>query len=449
MTVRTLVIGGTHSGVGKTSVAIGLMAALRRRGLAVQPFKVGPDFIDPSHHLLAAGRPGHNLDGWMLSREANLALFCAAARGADVAVVEGCMGLFDGYDGSTEAGSTAQIAKWLGAKVLLVVDAWAMSRSAAAMVHGYRTFDSSLEVAGVVFNKLAGRDHLEWVLQAVGPSDGLWVGGLFRDERASVPERHLGLHMPEGDRLGASHVERLAEAVETQLDLDRLLKMCAGPDLPAPPGGPRQARRCRLGVARDEAFCFYYQDNLQLLAEAGAELVFYSPTRGLLPPGLDGLYLGGGYPELHAPALAANQAAREQVRELALAGRPIYAECGGLMYLAQAIEGVGGENHPMCGVLPCRVRMSPRLKLGYAEVEVTKDSRLLPEGTRARGHFFHHSELLGDPGAKRAYRVRSYGGAEAAEGYGELSVLASYVHLHFRSNPAIAPAIVEACRRGR
>jgi len=448
---RGLVIAGTQSGVGKTTLTLGLLYALARRGLTVQPFKVGPDFIDPGHHTRAAGRVCRNLDGWMLSRETNLALFCRQARGADVAVVEGVMGLFDGYDGASEAGSTAQMAKWLGLPVLLVVDARAMARSAAALVHGFASFDPALSFAGVVFNRVGSPAHLEYLQQALMVLPGVrCFGGLPRDQELAIPERHLGLATAEDHPLDEAYLGRLADRLETHLDLPGLLAALPNLTLPEEPAPAATLPLVRLGVARDRAFCFYYPENLELLASFGAELVPFSPLSDReLPAGLDGIYLGGGYPELYAGQLAANEPLKQALHQGAAAGLPIYAECGGLMYLAREILDLEGRAHPMAGVLPFAVRMLPRLKaLGYREVTLTAPALLGPEGTTVRGHEFHYSEIVGEStGVPCVYRLTPRrGGAAVSEGYSEKNVLASYVHLHFGSNPEVARNLVASCR---
>jgi cobyrinic acid a,c-diamide synthase len=447
---RGLVIAGTQSGVGKTTVTLGLISALRRRGLTVQPFKVGPDFIDPGHHSLAAGRVSHNLDGWMLSREANLDLFRRHAAWAQVAVVEGVMGLFDGYDGLSEAGSTAQMAKWLGLPVVLVVDARAMARSAAALVHGFATFDPDLKLAGVVFNRVGGPAHLHYLEQSLSQLAGVkCLGGLPRQMELAIPERHLGLTTAEDHPLEEEYLEHLAEVMEEHLDLEGLLAVLPGLALPreAPPAAV--APTVRLGVARDRAFCFYYPENLELLAQFGAELVPFSPlTDRELPENLHGIYLGGGYPELFAAQLAANEGLKRELAAQAAAGLPIYAECGGLMYLSQEIRDLEGNPHSMVGLLPLQVRMLKRLKaLGYREITLRAAGLLGPAGTRARGHEFHYSEIAAETGdLARLYHLTARQGAEAApEGYSLMNILASYVHLHFGSNPEVARNLVQRC----
>jgi cobyrinic acid a,c-diamide synthase len=464
MTLRVLVISGVASGVGKTSVTLGLLAALRRRGLAVQSFKVGPDFIDPGLHALVTGRPSYNLDGWMCGRARVRDVVMRAAADADVAVVEGVMGCFDGVDGASDEGSTAQISKWLGAPVVLVLDAAAMTRSAAAVALGFERFDAELNVAGVIANRTGGATHARWIADAVRAScRAEWLGAVAYDPALTLPERHLGLHTAAEGALTLEHARRLADAVAHGVDVDRLLALAAPVALVAPPAtadvtAPRPVttpaiseRRVRIGVARDAAFQFYYAENLELLRAAGAELVWWSPLAEADVPDVEGLYLGGGYPELHAGALADNASLRKAVRRFAEANRPIYAECGGLMYLAESLEDHDGRVHPMVGVLPAAVRMRAHgLTLGYAEVTLAAAGPLGAAGTVARGQEFHAS-TLGPVSAAvpRVYQVRAPGGAERAEGYLVGRTLMSYVHLHFASNPAVATAFVAACAEHR
>jgi cobyrinic acid a,c-diamide synthase len=437
--VHVIVVAGTHSGVGKTSVTLGLIAALRRRGLVVQSFKVGPDFIDPSHHERAARRPSYNLDGWMLSREANLDQFATHSAGADVAIVEGMMGLFDGADPADDGGSAAEMAGWLGAAVLLVIDASAMARSAAALVHGYASFEPSLRLAGVVANRVGSVGHAGLIAEALEGQAAL-LGWLPGDPALSIPERHLGLHMPEHGSAGT--VDRLADAVERGFDIDALLTATEldRPGRGAPAPQSRTPRRARLGVARDDAFSFYYRDNLELLSAAGAELVEFSPLGDELPEDLDGIYFGGGYPELHAAALARNRPMREAVRAMAEGGRPIYGECGGLIYLGEALV-VDGVRHEMCGALPVSIEFPGTLELGYCQVE-TSECSIFGGGRSARGHWFHKGRVAAERDSDRPYTVERRGHDAHPEGYLRGGVQASWVHLHFRSCPSLANALV-------
>jgi cobyrinic acid a,c-diamide synthase len=454
---KTLVITGPATGVGKTMVTLGVMAALRRRGLTVQGFKVGPDFIDPAFHALVTGRPSYTLDGWMCGRDAVRATVARHTADADVAVIEGMMGCFDGVDGVSETGSTAEIAKWLDAPVVLVVDASASVRSAAAVVYGFERFDPNLDLAAVIVNKTGGAVHGGWVLDAIrGRCRAVPLGALARDAALTVPERHLGLVTAAEGPLSPERQATLADALEGAVDIGRLLGIAkvAPPAVRARPAEtPRRTAppRARIGVARDLGFQFYYEENLSRLREAGAELVFWSPETDAAVPDVDGLYLGGGYPELRAKALAANTAVRLGVRTFVESGGPVYAECGGLMYLAEALEDDEGITHEMAGVLPAIVRMRPRrLSLGYTTVTTLVPSLLGPAGTVARGHEFHYSTIGDVPSSiARVCNVADTRGNERQEGYQVGNALISYVHLHFGSNPAVAPALVDACARRR
>jgi cobyrinic acid a,c-diamide synthase len=440
-----LVLAGTHSGVGKTTVTLGLIGALRRRGLVVQPFKVGPDFIDPLHHQHATGRPPRNLDGWMLDPDVNRERFARFSADADAALVEGVMGVFDGKEGGSERGSTAEMAKLLGLPVVLVIDAGAMARSAAALIHGFTSFDPDLHVAGVILNNIGSPTHAQMIHDAVAGAVPI-LGALPRVRDLVVPERHLGLHLPHEGR--ARYLAELTDLVEANINLEAVLDAAAieRPPASSSPVSHNGASRVRIGVARDEAFCFYYEDNLELLRDAGAELVEFSPIRDPLPADLDGLYIGGGYPELYAPKLERNVATREAIRKLAAGGAPIYAECGGLMYVAETLL-LGDEHHPMCGVLALRTRMPARLTLTY--VQITTTGGLFGPGQTARGHMYHHSEIDGEPELPCCYRVLTSRGQHLAEGYRTANVLASYAHLHFAANPSLAARFVEACHKFR
>jgi cobyrinic acid a,c-diamide synthase len=446
--MRMLVVAGVSTSVGKTSVTLGLLEALRRRGLRVQAFKIGPDFIDPGFHELVTGRPSYNLDGWMCGRERVLACVARHASDADIGVVEGMMGCFDGLDGASEAGSTAQVAKWLQAAVVLVLDVWASARSAGAVALGFERFDPDLDVAGFIANRVGSEGHGRMVLDSIRSAcRGRALGAVPRDERLVLPERHLGLVSAAEGTLVPEKIRALGDAVERSLDLDQLLALAAPVELPSPSRPERVTPIARIGVARDDAFQFYYAENLDMLRAAGAELVFWSPLAGQALPGVDGLYFGGGYPELHARRLAENSAARDAVRRFAEAGRPIYAECGGLMYLTESLEDLDGVAHPMVGVLPVTVRMRPpRMALGYTEVMFTDSTPLGRAGVIGRGHEFHYSTLDRVPDrVERVYRLEQRGAARRAEGYLVGRTLMSYIHLHFASNPDLPRAFVAAC----
>jgi cobyrinic acid a,c-diamide synthase len=467
--MRAIVVAGAASGVGKTTVTLGLMAALRRRGLAVQGFKVGPDFIDPAFHALVTGRLSYTLDAWMCGRDAVRATFARHTAGADVAVIEGMMGCFDGIDGTSDDGSTAQIAKWLDAPVILIVDARAAARSVAAVTLGFETFDPGLKLAGVVANNAGNPTHARWVLDAIeARCRVIPLGALQRDAALTLPERHLGLVTAAEGSLTRERQSALADAIERSMDVDALLSRApwvAGecpprtggghePDRPhgaPPPPPPAFTTPPRIGIARDRAFQFYYEENLALLRAAGAELVEWSPETDLEVPAVDGLYFGGGYPELRARQLSANLGVRRGVEKFVESGGAVYAECGGLMYLAESLEDLDGTAHPMVGILPATVRMRPRrLSLGYTTVTTTAPSLLGSPGAVARGHEFHYSTLERVPlSVPRVYRLTDPRGGERVEGYQIGNALLSYVHLHFASNPSIAEAFVRACARCR
>lgn len=453
LAVPRLVLAAASSGAGKTTVAVALLAALRARGLRVAAFKCGPDYLDPGYHARAAGAPAHNLDGWMMGREAVLGTFARGARDADVAVIEGVMGLFDGASPTSDEGSTAEIARWLEAPVALVLDAAGMARTAAAVASGLARFDPRLRVVATVCNRVGSERHLALLREAV--SAPAVAGGLPERPALAFPERHLGLVTASEAALPGAHVAAWARHAEEWLDVDALLAAArAAPPLEAPLAAPAAppAARCRIGVAHDEAFHFYYDDNLARLEALGATLVRFSPLHDAQLPEVDGLYLGGGYPEEHAAALAANAPMRAAIRALATSGRPVYAECGGLIALAGAIRARDGREHEAIGLLPGTAVVHDRLQaLGYAEVTTRAPSLLGAAGVRFRGHQFRYSELVGVPDAvPRVYDVARRRGAPAAEGYAPApNVLASWVHAHWASCPAAAEALVAACVAAR
>jgi len=452
--IKGFVVAGPASGVGKTTVTLAVMAAFRRRGMQVQPFKCGPDFIDAGHHTRACGRSSRTLDGWMLSADRNRDIFCRSAAGANVCVVEGVMGLFDGASGKSEAGSTAEMAKLLSLPVVLVVDASSVARSVAALVHGFETFDPKLRIRGVIFNKVAGPTHYALLRDAVESGCGAApLGYMPRDERIQIPERYLGLFTAGEDLLPDSKLALLAEIAEGDIDLEKLLESAASFGAPPPAGHSAPASsRVRVGVARDRAFCFYYEDNLDALRAAGAEIVEFSPVKDArLPTRLDALYFGGGYPELYADQLSTNEEMIASVKQFADEGGAIYAECGGLMYLGNKIVTRDGKSFPMAGILPLGVQMTDRLvKFGYAEVCLTEDCLCGVAGTRARGHSFHCSTIIESGPMDQTYSV-SYTLArrDEAEGFHIKNVLASYIHLHFLSCPDLAATFVENVQRAK
>lgn len=448
-----LVIAGTSSGVGKTTATLAILTALRERGRLVQPFKVGPDFIDPGHHLAATGRPSRNLDGWMLGAELNHSIFAHAAVDADISIIEGMMGLFDGSSPVNEIGSTAELAKELNAPVLLVVDGSAMARSAAAMVAGYARFDPALRVAGVLFNRVGNDGHYQLLKAAVEQAtDVVPVGYMRSDPAMTITDRHLGLVMAteQGDD---QLYRRLAKAALETVDLDRIEALAHScvtlPGTVSQPMIKNHGRTIRIGVAQDRAFCFYYPDNLEVLEAAGAEVVTFSPLSDQVLPNVEMLYLGGGYPELHGEALAKNTAMRAAVKRFAERGGVIYAECGGLMYLTDSIRDFDGRPHEMVGIFPAEAVIQKHgLTMGYRTVECSRRCILGEVGVTARGHEFHYSTLVSREPLEYACALSdASGNSKGQDGLTRRNVLALYTHLHFSGQPQVGTALVEAARQ--
>ncbi len=454
--IPRLIVAATSSGVGKTTVTVGLVAALRARGLSVAVFKCGPDYLDPTYHARVAEHPSQNLDGWMMGREAVITTFVRAARSSDIAIIEGMMGMFDSATPTGEEGSTAEIAKWLAAPVLLVVDASGMARSIAAVAEGFSRFDRDVRVAGVVCNRVGSRGHLD-LLRAACTEIPI-AGGLPSTPQSAFPERHLGLLTADEEAVPGALFTAWGKLVGEWFDIDLTLKIAHSaallPEIDPPATRPaaRSGARCRIGIAFDEAFHFYYEDNLRRLEALGAELVRFAPTRDGSLPEVDGLYFGGGYPEVAAWQLSSNRAMVEAVRDFAARGGPIYAECGGLMYLSNGIRTLDGQFSPMVGLIPGEAVMADRLQaLGYVEVETRNECVLGPAGLRFRGHQFRYSNLQPAPGElERLYSVKPrWGGETFAEGYHVGNVLASYVHAHWASNPKVAEGFVRSCAQFR
>ncbi|MFI9599139.1 cobyrinate a,c-diamide synthase [Streptomyces sp. NPDC052043] len=453
--VPRLVVAAPASGSGKTTVATGLMAALTGRGLAVSPHKVGPDYIDPGYHALATGRVGRNLDAYLCGPELIGPLFLHGARGCDIAVVEGVMGLYDGAAGEGELASTAQVAKLLRAPVVLVVDASAQSRSVAALVHGFVTWDPEVRVGGVILNKVASDRHEALLREALDSVGVPVLGVLRRVEQVDTPSRHLGL-VPVAERRAAAvdAVAAMAAQVAGGCDLEALVALargagalsCAAWDaaeaLPSP-GGEEPRERPRVAVAGGSAFTFSYAEHAELLGAAGAEVVSFDPLRDeRLPEGTRGLVVGGGFPEVYATELSANEPLRGAVAGLALGGAPVAAECAGLLYLCRELDG-----QPMCGVLDASARMTGRLTLGYRDAVAVSDSVLAGAGERMRGHEFHRTVV--EPGSGTGAAAPAWGvrvPERRVEGFVQSNVHASYLHTHWAAAPGVARRFVERCR---
>ena len=445
-----LVIAAPASGCGKTTVACGLMAALRARGLAVSGHKVGPDYIDPGYHALATGRPPRNLDPFLCGEELIAPLFRHGAAGAQVAVVEGVMGLFDGVDPALglgeEFGSTAHVARLLGAPVVLVVDAARAGRSVAALAAGFAGFDPRTPVAGVILNQVASDRH-ERLLRDALAGTGLPVYGVIRRTEGIVtPSRHLGL-IPAAERaaLAGQAIDRMGALIAASCDLDALLALAAracslpGPAWSPPPATARTIPAPTIAIAGGAAFTFGYTEQAELLEAAGARVARFDPLRDEdLPEGTAGLVLGGGFPEMHASGLSANGGLRDRVAALAARGAPVAAECAGLLYLARTLD-----DRPMCGVLDVRATMTPKLTLGYRQAVAVTDSVLARAGDVVRGHEFHRTAAVPAAGDQPAWRF----GPGAVEGHVAGSVVASYLHTHWAGHPAAAARFTAACAK--
>jgi cobyrinic acid a,c-diamide synthase len=473
-----ILISATHSGAGKTTVTGVVMAALRRRGLSVQPFKIGPDFIDAAHHAEVCDRPSINLDTWLQGEDGVRRSFERWSSDVDIAVIEAMGGLFDGVDGTGRA-SPAELAKLLGVPVVVVLDVWGMTRTAAPILRGLRDFDPEVRITGWVLNRVGSPGHAAMIVDSL-PDDvrGLVVGSVAASEELAIPERHLGIVTVQELGASAAARARARERAAADLDLDRLVEVAAGtkpgssgeapgeptvastrasapsrPSSDAPPPPP-PAERLRMAIARDEAFHFYYEENLDLLRRAGFDLVPFGPTADpCLPPDVDIVYLGGGYPESFAAGLAANESLSAELRERAAVGLPIYAECGGFIYLGRSLTGFDGATHAMAGVLPLDFTMDrEHLSIAYVTATTAADSPIGPAGTEARGQEFHQSRIVAhptDPAEPDLYELTRSDGHRSRTGLARPNIAASYVHLHLASNPTVATNLAHAARADR
>ncbi|AMA71415.1 MULTISPECIES: cobyrinate a,c-diamide synthase [Aneurinibacillus] len=449
---RRIIIAGTGSGAGKTTVTLGLMAALKQRGLTVQGFKCGPDYIDPAYHTAITGRPSRNLDSWMLKEDVMRGVLARASRDADISIIEGVMGLYDGKSPTEDIGSTAEISILTQTPVVLVLNVQSMARSAAAVVKGFQMLNPKVSIVGVIANHAGSEGHGKLIREAVEKECGIpLLGTLTRTPEVRIPERHLGL-LPAVERGELEPLfVRLGEMIAQHIDVDRLLQLADIPPLPQANAEADsivldKAPIVRIAVAKDAAFNFYYQENIEMLEAAGAECVFFSPLAGeTVPEDVNGLYIGGGFPEEFAPELAREASVRTSIRRAIERGVPTFAECGGFMYLTEEIVTTDGESYHMVGVIPGRTRMhTKRAALGYREVTGMKGNFLLSEGEIARGHEFHYSTF--EPGAdfQPAYETRSRFGSKR-EGVILKNLVAGYTHLHFASQPSLVKRWISAC----
>ena len=418
----------------------------------VQGYKVGPDYIDPGYHTAAIGRISRNLDTWMIPKARVLELFARTQTGADIAVIEGVMGLYDGYDGLTEHGSTAEVAKLLKSPVILIIDVKKMARSAGALALGYSSFDPALKIAGVIINNVASRKHEQWVREAIESIGLPVIGAIPKLPDLTVPERHLGLLTTAGhEEKTYQFIDNAKQAVEKYVDLEQIRAIASqAAAIKQTDSKVRKSnyQKVKVAVARDEAFCFYYEDNLDMLRECGAEIAFFSPLHDeRLPQDVHGLYLGGGYPELYAKALSDNLNMMHGLKSIITNGLPTYAECGGFMVLTQYLLDMAGIKHPMLDIIPGHTRMIDRLTMGYREVVPLEDNILSNQGEVMRGHEFHYSEWVFEHNdIPFAYQVTPRGNeAVRQEGYSHKNILASYIHVHFEAMPEGCLRFIEKC----
>lgn len=443
--MRKLVIAATQSGSGKTTIVAGILAALKRRGLKVQSYKVGPDYIDTGFHEIASGRTAHNLDTWLVGKEKLADIFFETADDADVAIVEGVMGLYDGGKGGIS--STAEVAKILNAPVVLLIDAKSMGASAAAVALGFREFDKDLNFAGVILNRVGSASHAQMIIDALNKLNIKCFGAISRNAEFFLPERHLGL-VPTAENNFADVIEKISAAVEQQLNLDTLIEVADIEDKKIFPALKVPPPTIKIAVAKDEAFNFYYEESLRELERLGAEIIFFSPLHDKTLPEVDGLILGGGFPEMFASQLEKNISMRESIKAAAENNLPIFAECGGYMYLMKSIKNFEGKVFEMCGVIDSRTIMTYKLQMvGYVAATLKKNCVIGAAGDKIRAHEFHFSvEEEGD--AEKIFdceRLRT--GKKYSAGYAAGNLVASYLHLHFKGCPSVAENFVAACKK--
>ncbi len=448
--IPRVVIAGTSSGVGKTTIVTGLLAALKKCGLQVQSYKVGPDYIDPGYHSLASGKAAHNLDTWLVPPEKVVPIFAKTAKDNDLAVIEGVMGLYDG--GRTGVSSTAAIARMLNAPVILVVDAKSMGESVAATVLGYKMYDPQVRLAGVIVNRLGSATHKAMVCEALERLGVPVVGCMYRNDALSMPERHLGL-TPVTEHDAYDTVGEMGRQIAEQVDVTGIIEIARSAATLVVPEEDvvRRKTEVRVGVAQDEGFSFYYPESLSALEAAGAELVPFSPLKDKHIPAVDGLVLGGGFPEMFVEELAANESMRQSINQACRQGLPVYAECGGLMYLTRQIVDFAGKAYDMAGVIPAICSMESRLQtVGYVEATALNDNVLCQAGETLRGHEFHFSRMIPDgepdrfPWAFQFKKMRT--GSVYPGGYASGNIVGSYLHMHFAGNEQAAERFVEKCK---
>ncbi len=440
-----LIIAATQSGSGKTTITAGLLAALKNRGLNVQAYKIGPDYIDTGWHELASGKTSHNLDSWLVGADKLKEIFTETASGADISIIEGVMGLYDGGRGGIS--STAEISKFIDAPVVLVIDAKSMGTSAAAIALGFREFDKSVKLAGVILNRLGSDSHKKIIVDALNELGIKCFGAIKRNDEFFLPERHLGL-VPTAENNSVDVIKKICAAVEEQVDVDALIELAknSAPLQTSTNHQPLNTNHLKIAVARDKAFNFYYGASLNELERLGAEIIYFSPLNDEHLPKVDGLIIGGGFPEMFAASLEQNKKLRAEIFNAAEAGLPIFAECGGFMYLMSRLIDFNGKSFEMCNVLDGAATMTNKLQMvGYVEAEILRDCAIGKAGDKIRAHEFHFSTAeTSDEKIFKCQRMRT--GAEYFAGVAKKNLVASYLHIHFAGNPSAAKNFIQRCK---
>lgn len=452
MSSRRVVIAGTGSGVGKTTCTIGIMAALQQKGYTVQGFKCGPDYIDPSYHTAVTGRFSRNLDSWMFEHQTVREMVARASKGADISIIEGVMGFYDGKSPLENTGSTAEISMITDSPVVLIVNCASMARSAAAIVKGFQALATGPNIVGVIANQVGSPSHFNIVKAAIEQECNVPViGYLKREQDIDIPSRHLGL-IPAIERGELdSFFEKLGNLISETIDVDQLFKLAKTTEIMEEPTGlfeQREDQGVYIAVAKDAAFNFYYQENLELLEANGAKLLYFSPLNGEeVPVKADGLYLGGGFPEEFAEELAGQERSKQSIYHAIQSGIPTLAECGGFMYLTESITNTEGQEYPMVGLIPGKVTMQKKLAaLGYREIFGTEGNFLITPELQAKGHEFHYSTYEREEGSPHAYETKGRFGKKQ-EGYLKGNLVAGYTHFHFASNPELVRRWIQACKQ--
>jgi len=450
MVQRRIVIAGTESGVGKTTVTIGLMSAFSQNGYIVQGFKCGPDYIDPTYHTAVTNRPSRNLDSWMLKEHVLKEILWNGSKGADLSIIEGVMGFYDGYNAHSNKGSTAELSMITQSPVLLVINGEGLARSAAAIIKGFQVFEKEVNIVGVIVNRVGSKGHYQLLKEAIESECQIPVVGYMKcHDNLKIPERHLGL-IPSIQRGELnSFFEKLGQVIAETVNLEKIYELSEAPSIELPSHSIFQQKsspKVKIAIAKDEAFHFYYPENLELLKLNGAELIYFSPLNGeTIPNDVCGLYIGGGFPEEFSEQLAKNEDVKVSIKSAILKGIPTLAECGGFMYLTKSIQTTDGNEHKMVGVIPGKVKMHNSLMtIGYREIEGEIGNFLLPKGWKARGHEYHYSTFETEDKIKYAYRTKGYQ-KEENEGYLNGNLIAGYTHIHFASCTEMVKNWIQQC----